>query len=706
MKKHLIRKLLVGVITLPLALAGLSTPANGTDKNVSIYVTKSDNIESMSFTAFDPNNSSNEKQLNVYPGRDTIPAGWHLKGEVVTKPGKYFYATGTSDLPASAFTNNTATGSGKAASVTFRIEDFTPKNDISVYSWQWSDFDRVRFNLNGGTWTDTLPLSDPLFDGSNTNGKVYNMFITPGSTVYEPKAPTRKGYRFLGWSGKSALNPETNLKGNNEYVTFDRTAPYTFKEVDNIPLNTKTHKWRRGYLVELTAEWAKAPEVKASTRTITVGDDFDPKSMVDSATDYLGKDLKGKVEIIKGADYPKDVAGTYPITFSVTDEWGVKSDDVTVNLVVNPKLELEDKAIEYGGDFDTLVTSFAGGEVKLDPNSKYDVNTPGTYDLTYTVTSPDGTTSVTKTARLTVKHPPAKLAVKDVVIYEGDAFTLADLINPEGTDSKPVADLKASFNTAVAGEYPINFTVTNADGVETTETAKLIVKKRLTPLTPAPVLEVKDLEIWEGDPVDLSSMVTKAEGGKALANPDSKFDANKAGTYPIEFTVTSENGAKTTKSANLIVKKRLTPLTPAPVLEVKDLEIWEGDPVDLSSMVTKAEGGKALANPDSKFDANKAGEYTIEFTVTGENGATTTKTATLIVKPRPESEKLECVCPDPTNTSSGSNSPAGPKGTVKKQQEANKPKLAHTGAQGVLGAGITALITLGTGIVILRRKKI
>lgn len=333
-----------------------------------------------------------------------------------------------------------------------------------------------------------------------------------------------------------------------------------------------------------------------------------------SATDYKGRDLKDDVKI-EGAPANSSKAGTFPLTFTVTDEFGVKSNTATANLVINPTLEVADKTIEFGGDFDTLVTNSAGGNVTLDPNSKYDVNKPGTYDLTYTVTSEDGTTSVTKTARLTVKNPPAKLAVKDVTIWEGEPFKLADMITKEGTDSTPVPDLNAEFNSAVAGTYPVEVTVTNADGVETKETA------------------------------------------------------------------------------NLIVKKRIAEVKPVPTLELKDLEIWEGDQIDLSSMVSKATGGKTLANPDSKFDANKAGEYQIEFTATDQNGATVTKTAKLMVKPRPEEPKVECAIPD----AEGANGKYSISST-------GKPGLAATGSNAT-GAGIAALFALAGGAALVRRRK-
>ena len=609
MKTHFLRKLLVGALALPLALAGLSIPASAADKSVSFTIASSSNFQSMRFTAFDPGNPSAEKQLK--PTGDTIPAGWHLKGEIVAKPRKVLYGTGEDVLKVSDF-EASATGKGGDAYITYRLEDFEPTRDIRVWgAWQWRDINYVTFDVNGGTWTDPLPSSDPLFFGPNTDGRFYSMFITPGSTVYKPTDPTREGYTFLGWAGTSKLDPKLNL--NNENKTFTGQTPYQFDEVDTLTTDTKNH-YITGGIVRLRAQWAIAPKVVAKDLTITVGDTLDPRSLLVSATDYKGRDLKDDVKI-EGAPANSSKAGTFPLTFTVTDEFGVKSNTATANLVINPTLEVADKTIEFGGDFDTLVTNSAGGNVTLDPNSKYDVNKPGTYDLTYTVTSEDGTTSVTKTARLTVKNPPAKLAVKDVTIWEGEPFKLADMITKEGTDSTPVPDLNAEFNSAVAGTYPVEVTVTNADGVETKETA------------------------------------------------------------------------------NLIVKKRIAEVKPAPTLELKDLEIWEGDQIDLSSMVSKATGGKTLANPDSKFDANKAGEYQIEFTATDQNGATVTKTAKLMVKPRPEEPKVECAIPD----AEGANGKYSISST-------GKPGLAATGSNAT-GAGIAALFALAGGAALVRRRK-
>lgn len=79
-------------------------------------------------------------------------------------------------------------------------------------------------------------------------------------------------------------------------------------------------------------------------------------------------------------------------------------------------------------------------------------------------------------------------------------------------------------------------------------------------------------------------------------------------------------------------------LNAVPKLTVTDKTITKGESLDLKNLVisaTDAEDGdlkaKVKISSDDNFDANKVGSYTIVFTVTDSNGASTTKRATVIV---------------------------------------------------------------------------
>ena len=232
------------------------------------------------------------------------------------------------------------------------------------------------------------------------------------------------------------------------------------------------------------------------------------------------------------------------------------------------------------------------------------------------------------------------LEVKNIEIWENDPFDPQSMIvsakdykNRDLTDPASGGSVThtGNYDATTYGTYPIEFTATDEHGGTVTKTANLIVKKRWTPLVPAPTLELKDVEIKAGDPFTPQDMVVSTAGGEAVPRPDNVYDVNKPGKYPLSFTVTNEQGAKVTKTATLTVVQRWTAIIPAPQLVVKNVEIKAGDPFDPKDMIVSS-NGTVVPSPDNVYDPNTPGTYTLTFSVTNEQGITTTKTATLTVK--------------------------------------------------------------------------
>ncbi|MGJ9604018.1 InlB B-repeat-containing protein [Actinotignum sp. GS-2025b] len=235
------------------------------------------------------------------------------------------------------------------------------------------------------------------------------------------------------------------------------------------------------------------------------------------------------------------------------------------------------------------------------------------------------------------------LEVKNIEIWEGEAFTPSDMVvsatdfagkdltDPaNGGSVTPVGD----YDNAVAGEYPITFTAKDSKGGTVTRTAKLIVKKRWTPLIPAPELTLKNVEIQAGEPFDPADMVVSSSG-TAVPSPDNVYDPKTPGTYTLTFTVTNEQGVKRTATAQLVVKQPWAIIEAAPELSLKDVTITVGDPFDPADMVVSS-SGTAVPSPGNVYDPNTPGIYDLSFTVTDEKGASVTRTAKLTVKPKPE----------------------------------------------------------------------
>lgn len=230
---------------------------------------------------------------------------------------------------------------------------------------------------------------------------------------------------------------------------------------------------------------------------------------------------------------------------------------------------------------------------------------------------------------------------KTVTIVEGENFDPKELIDGEikynddevNTDARKVDyEYPENYDPKTPGEYKIKITVTNGVGGKTTKEGTLIVKRKWTPIEPVPTLEIPDKTIKVGDDFRVEDMVPENEKGKVTIETPEGFDKNKPGKYEIKFTKTNEKGAKITKTATLTVLGNLTPLIEAK-LEVKDIEIWEGDKADLESMIQNhSEGNVEIIKPDN-YDPNKAGTYEITFKLKADNGMTVTKKANLVVKP-------------------------------------------------------------------------
>ena len=230
---------------------------------------------------------------------------------------------------------------------------------------------------------------------------------------------------------------------------------------------------------------------------------------------------------------------------------------------------------------------------------------------------------------------------KTVTIVEGENFDPKELIDGEinyndedvNTDKRKVDyEFPEKYDPKTPGEYKIKITVTNGVGGTTTKEGTLIVKRKWTPIEPAPTLEIPDKTIKVGDDFRVEDMVPENEKGKVTIETPEGFDKNKPGKYEIKFTKTNENGAKITKTATLTVLGNLTPLIEAK-LEVKDIEIWEGDKADLESMIQNhSEGNVEIIKPEN-YTPEKAGTYEITFKLTADNGMTVTKKANLVVRP-------------------------------------------------------------------------
>ena len=137
-----------------------------------------------------------------------------------------------------------------------------------------------------------------------------------------------------------------------------------------------------------------APVINASDKSIYVGDSFDPKANV-TASDAEDGDITNKIVVTENT-VNVNVAGTYKVTYSVTDSSNntiTKSINVVVKENNAPVINVSDNTIYVGDSFDPKANVTASDAEDGDITNKIEVientvNTEvaGTYKVVYSVT--------------------------------------------------------------------------------------------------------------------------------------------------------------------------------------------------------------------------------------------------------------------------------------------------------------------------------
>ena len=260
------------------------------------------------------------------------------------------------------------------------------------------DGSKVKFPIPGATGIKsryTVTYTDGVDGEVVFKDKVFPDLVVGTPTPKFGETPTRAGYTFTGWSPAVEENVTNNITYNATWV------------MNMVPIN-------------------EAPVIHATDKTITVGDEFDPRADV-TATDEEDGNLTSKI-IVEKNDVKTDVAGKYEVTYKVTDNQGATRRK-TIIVTVNPNMEVlneapvihaTDKTITVGDTFDPKAGVTAKDAEDGDLTNKIEVvkNTvdtkkAGKYEVTYKVTDSDGATR-TKTIKVTVKEKaPAPSTDKD-----------------------------------------------------------------------------------------------------------------------------------------------------------------------------------------------------------------------------------------------------------------------------------------------------
>lgn len=184
-----------------------------------------------------------------------------------------------------------------------------------------------------------------------------------------------------------------------------------------------------------------------------------------------------------------------------------------------------------------------------------------------------------------------------------------------------------------------------------------------------PVIKFENpvVEITAGDSFDLASGVDLSDNKDSIAklknnleiSSTPEFDANKEGSYSVEYKITDSDNHTSKKTREIIVKPTEQNVKPSILVESSYVEIEAGTPYDLKEGVSITNGDQSLLDQikvtsTPVFDKNKAKEYNIKYSVTDSTGTVLEASKKVVVKAR--STTVTNTNNSNTNTSNGNTS--------------------------------------------------
>lgn len=302
-----------------------------------------------------------------------------------------------------------------------------------------------------------------------------------------------------------------------------------------------------------------------SNLDLNVGDTYTEQGA--TATDNVDGDLTGSI-VIGGDVVNTSVAGTYLVTYNVSDAAGNAANEVvrTVNVIPDTtapvitlngastvNLNVGDTYTELGAtatdniDGDISANIVIGGDV-------VDGNTAGTYLVTYNVSDDAGNaaTEVVRTVNVildTTAPVITLIGASSISLELGDSFSEPGATATDNVDGDITANIVVGGDTVdsnTAGTYIITYNVSDAAGNTATQVTRTVT---VNPDTTIPVITLNGLsviDLIEGDTyTELGATATDNIDGDITANiviGGDVVDTNAVGTYLVTYNVSDAAG--------------------------------------------------------------------------------------------------------------------------------------------------------------------
>lgn len=422
--------------------------------------------------------------------------------------------------------------------------------------------------------------------------------------------------------------------------------------------------------------------VGADDVTIKKGQNFDKKKGV-QAIDAEDDDLTSVMAI--GGDVNVNMEGTYTLTYAVSDRDGNQAKvERTVRVVSDnvPVIENCNKVIIKVGEMfdprqDIQCWDKEDGNIKarLKITGSVDTNTPGSYELNYTVTDNDGnTTSMDRTVVVLSNEKPVISGASDIIVDINQPFDKmagVSAYDKEDKDLTEKIEVKGDVDIKHKGTYILEYAVKDKDDNVTKVSRRVTVVSNKPPVIhagggaysnpnpsapstggsvlpsignifrpstnsnpSAPSSGLGDVTIDEGSNFDAMEGVTVTDDNDSNLSVSvaGNVDTSKPGTYTLVYTVSDTDGNVTKVTRRVTVRSNRAPV----IAWTKDVELRVNEDFDLLSDVTVSDDNdKNLISKvvvDGVLDTTRPGTYRITYTVRDSDNNVTRKTRVITVR--------------------------------------------------------------------------
>jgi hypothetical protein len=368
------------------------------------------------------------------------------------------------------------------------------------------------------------------------------------------------------------------------------------------------------------------------TRTVTVVDTVAPTITITGATtinheqgivyvdsgatasDLVGGNLSGS--IVTNNTVNTSAAGTYSVTYDVSDAAGNAAATVVRTVIVAdttlPTISLigaNPINVEQGTSFtdpgatanDNISGDISGSIVKT---GSVDVNTAGTYTLSYNVSDPASNAALTVTRDVIVSDTTIPVitlnGLSSITIEQGTSYSDAGATandNINGDISGSIVQT-GNVNAALAGTYILNYNVADSSGNNASQVSRTVTVSDT--IAPTIVLNGSpNLAHQQGDAyIDAGATATDLADGNISSNitVTGSINPNVPGSYVLTYNVTDTAG----NAASPVIRTITVADTRAPTITLNGSSIVNHE---LGNTYTDA-GATASDTVDGNITAN------------------------------------------------------------------------------------------------------